>query len=65
MNASPDRKENVMDTFIYADLDGREWVIRSHSLSAAQAGAHAAELRRTQSLAAAILAARSVRREFA
>lgn len=48
--------------FVYTSHDGSEWIIRSGSLEAARSAAHVAEKRATGSIAAGMVAARSVRR---
>jgi hypothetical protein len=51
-----------MFAWLYRGIDGTEWVIRATDLVAAQAAAHCAEKRRTGSIAAGLVAARSVAR---
>jgi hypothetical protein len=49
-----------MSAWSYTAFDGTEWVIRADTLWQAKAAARAAELRRTGSVAAGDVAARTV-----
>lgn len=48
-------------TYEYLGQDGRAWIVRAHSLTAARAQAHCYEKRRTGSVAAGRRAAASLR----